>query len=451
MSTLAADTTRFFESNHDDMLNEVPIIASDTVYAGAAVGESSSTGTGRPLVALDNFLGFCTEKVANETGSASAKNIKVRSRGTVRLAVTGVSSTANVGDDVYASDDDTFTTTATGNSWIGKIQRWEVSTTCLVYFQATILAPAASDAVLNSIQSGDAALTVTGKTGAAASAGGTVDLVGGTGGSTSGTGGAATSTGGTGTGTGTGGAVTLTGGTSGAGATGNGGAANLVGGAAASVAGTGGAVVITGGLGTTTGAGGAVTITSGAAGSTGVAGAIAIAVGAATAGNGSAITLTGGNGASSTNSGGNVNLIPGTAVSTGTPGEFQINSTAGTTEFSWLQSTVAAVPVSGSSYVIALANRAYRVKAMRICCSSSATVPTVDLRKDTGTTAPGSGTTLLTGVATFSGTANTVVSGTLISTVASLTMAAGDRLSVTFGGTVGSIINATVSVLVVPC
>ncbi len=98
-----------------------------------------------------------------------------------------------------------------------------------------------------------------------------------------------------------------------------------------------------------------------------------------------------------------------------------------------------------------LARRAYRVKSAAVCCSSSSTVPTVDIKKDTGTTAPGSGSTLLTGVITFSGTANTVVTGTLISTVATLTLAAGDRLTVSFAGTVGSIVNATVSVLLVPC
>lgn len=448
MSTLAADTTRFFESNHDDMLNEVPIIAADTVYAHAAVGESASTGTGRPLVAADNFLGFAIEKCANETGAASAKNIKVRTRGTVRLAVTGVSSTANVGDDVYASDDDTFTTTATGNSWIGKVLRWETSTTCLVYFQGTILAPAASDAVLNSITSGDSALTVTGKTGAAASAGGTVDLVGGTGGTTSGTGGNATATGGTGTGTGTGGTVTLTGGTSGTGATGNGGAANLVGGAAASVNGTGGAAVVTGGLGTGTGAGGAVAITSGAAGATGVPGAVNISVGAATAGNGSAITLTGGTGVGSTNSGGNVNIIPGAAASTGTPGEFQINS-----------STAGCVPVS-FNYTSALvtqsvftASRAFRVKSIigRVRVAGSGGACTIQFFKAPSATAIGSGTAL-DNSSTFNiaGSADTNQTITLSSTVATVTLAAGDSIGYVLTGTATSAVGS-VTITLVPC
>ncbi len=294
--------------------------------------------------------------------------------------------------------------------------------------------------------------TVTGTAGAS----GTLTLASGAGGAASGagTGGATTtSTGGAGA------AITITAGAggaaSGAGTSGVGGAITLTGGAsgtnAAGTGAAGGAITLVGGLGVGAAAGGAVAITSGAAGATGIAGAITITVGGATAGAGSNLTCTAGNGAGGTAAGGNVNLIPGTAVSTGVPGEFQVASTAGTMEATWQQSTVAAVPVSGANYVILLARRAWRVKACAIVCSSTSTVPTVDVQKDTGTTAPGSGTTVLTGVMTFSATANTVVLGTLVSTVATLTLAAGDRLTVKFAGTVGSIINAIVSVLLVPC
>lgn len=136
MATLAVDKQRAFELD-DISTNEVPAIATDIIYNGAAVGESSSTGTGRPLVAGDNFLGFCIERCDNSAGAASAKNIKVRDKGVVKLSVTGVSSTAQVGDTVYASDDDTFTTASTSNSAVGKIIRWITGTTCLVAFEAT--------------------------------------------------------------------------------------------------------------------------------------------------------------------------------------------------------------------------------------------------------------------------------------------------------------------------
>lgn len=138
MATLTKDKPRTFEATggHPNQ-NEVPIIASDTVYAGAAVGESTTTGTGRPLVGGDTFMGFATEKCDNEGGSASAKNIKVLTTGVAKLAVTGVTAASNYDAPVYASDDDTFTLTASGATQIGKVKRWIVSTTCLVHFEAT--------------------------------------------------------------------------------------------------------------------------------------------------------------------------------------------------------------------------------------------------------------------------------------------------------------------------
>lgn len=135
MATLAADKKRAFEVVPDKEFGEIPIIASDIVYEGAAVGESSSSGTGRPLVGGDTFLGFAARRCDNASGSASAKNIHVYQRGSVQLAVTGVSSTADVGATVYATDDDTFTLTASGASAIGKVLRWITSTSCIVRFE----------------------------------------------------------------------------------------------------------------------------------------------------------------------------------------------------------------------------------------------------------------------------------------------------------------------------
>lgn len=135
MTTLAADVKREFEIVPDKLFGEIPIIASDIVYEGAAVGESSSSGTGRPLAGGDAFLGFAARRCDNASGSASAKNIHVYQKGAVKLAVTGVSSTADVGATVYATDDDTFTLTASGASAIGKILRWITGTSCIVYFE----------------------------------------------------------------------------------------------------------------------------------------------------------------------------------------------------------------------------------------------------------------------------------------------------------------------------
>jgi hypothetical protein len=138
MATLAKDTPRQYELNGGDPVwNEIDIIAADTIYVGAAVGESVSTGTARPLVAADTFIGFCVETCANETGAASAKRVKIRPKGRVWLTVTNGDNINDFGDTVYASDDNTFTMATTGNSAIGKLVRYDATRTpsCLVAYE----------------------------------------------------------------------------------------------------------------------------------------------------------------------------------------------------------------------------------------------------------------------------------------------------------------------------
>ena len=139
MATLSADTVRVFDGGIGPETNSLAVIASDIIYRGAAVGESSSTGTFRPLAAADTFAGFAEAKADNSSGSAAAINVQVRQRGIVKLTVTGGAANANVGEKVYASDDDTFTTTSSGNSLIGKIIRWTSGTTNYVQFEASYL------------------------------------------------------------------------------------------------------------------------------------------------------------------------------------------------------------------------------------------------------------------------------------------------------------------------
>jgi hypothetical protein len=132
MTTLAADKIRTYETGFN---NEFPAINADIIYEGSAVGLSS--GNARPLVAGDQFVGFCTERADNSAGAAAAINVKVLQRGLAVLAVTGVTAASDVGKAVYASDDDTFTLTASTNSPIGRVVRWIASTSCVVMFDAT--------------------------------------------------------------------------------------------------------------------------------------------------------------------------------------------------------------------------------------------------------------------------------------------------------------------------
>ena len=131
MATLAQDKPRAFGVGD---FNELPVIASDIIFEGAAVGDNGS-GLARPLVAADPFLGFAKERCDNSGGAASARNVKLFERGKIELDVTGVASAADVGEAVYASDDDTFTLTSAGNSAIGKVARWVSGTRCVVYFE----------------------------------------------------------------------------------------------------------------------------------------------------------------------------------------------------------------------------------------------------------------------------------------------------------------------------
>ena len=138
MATLAADVKRNFESEPALVINDLPVIASDIIYEGAAVGDNAS-GHCRPLVSGDPFRGFAARRVDNASGAAGAKAVVLHQSGIVTLAVTGASAVTDVGRSVYATDDDTFTLTP-GISRVGVIVRWVTGTTCQVFFNASQLA-----------------------------------------------------------------------------------------------------------------------------------------------------------------------------------------------------------------------------------------------------------------------------------------------------------------------
>lgn len=129
MTTLAVDKPRTYELGD---LNEFPVIASDIIYEGAAVGDNGS-GYARPLAAGDPFRGFAIEKVDNSTGAAGDKRVKVKKWGEAVLPITSLAIT-DVGKAVYASDDDTFTLTAGSNSHIGFVSRWIATGSGVVAF-----------------------------------------------------------------------------------------------------------------------------------------------------------------------------------------------------------------------------------------------------------------------------------------------------------------------------
>jgi hypothetical protein len=134
MATLDKNVVRDFGVG--DMLG-YPVIASDIIFQGAAVGENGS-GYARPLVATDPFLGFAEEKADNSAGAAGAINVRVKSKGYVKLPIASIAITSNDRPAVYASDDNTFTLTATSNTLIGYVAQWLSTGYAIVEFDAAL-------------------------------------------------------------------------------------------------------------------------------------------------------------------------------------------------------------------------------------------------------------------------------------------------------------------------
>lgn len=133
-----------------------PMAANTQLFAGAALMMAAASGYAANCTptASGVFIGFALEGKDNRTnspygGTNGSTGIDVRQSGRVELVVARASSTfvlTDVGTTVYASDGDTFTTSAgTNNIPIGKIAVvpaaavGQASATLLVDFEATSL------------------------------------------------------------------------------------------------------------------------------------------------------------------------------------------------------------------------------------------------------------------------------------------------------------------------
>jgi hypothetical protein len=132
MTTLAADSPRNYEIGSR---NDIPVIASDIIYEGAAVGVVAGTGHARPLNAADRFAGFAERICDNSSGAAAAKNVRVIESGKIQLAVSGAVIT-DLGQPVYATDDDTFVFNPVGAAFVGFVHRFVSSGVVIVAFDA---------------------------------------------------------------------------------------------------------------------------------------------------------------------------------------------------------------------------------------------------------------------------------------------------------------------------
>ena len=116
---LSADAPRNYSVTGIE--NGLPMQASVTAYAGGALSIDSDGEVG-PLAGSEVFVGFCRKQAVNGA-TAGGTNVDVVVQGEVELTITGMGDNDDIGDIVYATDDNTFTLTASGASAIGRVSQ----------------------------------------------------------------------------------------------------------------------------------------------------------------------------------------------------------------------------------------------------------------------------------------------------------------------------------------
>lgn len=118
---LSADTPRNYSVRGIE--NVLPVQASSTIYAGSAVTIDTGGEVGPLATGEAGFVGFAIAKADNSSGSAGDIGARVLTDGEIELTVTGLDDNNDLGDEVYAADDNTFTLTASGAIAIGRVSQ----------------------------------------------------------------------------------------------------------------------------------------------------------------------------------------------------------------------------------------------------------------------------------------------------------------------------------------
>ncbi len=113
---MALSANREVDRYVDQEIRSYPAGPGSHVYKGGFVGLNS--GYARALHSGDRCVGIAYEEADNTAGSAGDVEVRVFTLGDFRHALPGAVAT-NVGDAVYASDDDTLTFESTDNSYVG--------------------------------------------------------------------------------------------------------------------------------------------------------------------------------------------------------------------------------------------------------------------------------------------------------------------------------------------
>lgn len=119
---MALDANRDVKFFASQELVELGVADAVRIHKGALVGLDAASGWARPLVAGDAFLGVAYAEADNTGAGHAAGAIRARLHQHVDIvhAVSGLAQT-DIGGEVYASDDGTLTTSAGGNSRVGRI------------------------------------------------------------------------------------------------------------------------------------------------------------------------------------------------------------------------------------------------------------------------------------------------------------------------------------------
>lgn len=114
--------------------------------------------------------------------------------------------------------------------------------------------------------------------------------------------------------------------------------------------------------------------------------------------------------------------------------------------YEYVQSgTLAAASASQTLWVNPSVGGTYKVAGVAVSQGTASSSGTMQIEVATGTQAIASGTNQLTGTMTIAGTANTPVNGTVITSPTTIT--AGSRINVILGGTLTSLANCVVTVV----
>lgn len=122
MAALATSITPKISPVNDADVMTYGAVNADYVYQGSLVGNSS--GLAAPLTTSLTFLGVALEEADNSAGAASAIRLRVASQGVLRdVSIAGASTVADIGKQVYATNDNPadLTLTIGSNVCIGHI------------------------------------------------------------------------------------------------------------------------------------------------------------------------------------------------------------------------------------------------------------------------------------------------------------------------------------------